>query len=725
MGTKGRGMDIWNHVSRARTVATPRTHSLDLEKQELSRTPRSRVYDRILYALATLLFASLLWGLLPQCPMGAAPSSRGQASGAGLLASNTTSPVQKSFEITIETLPDTPPVHSQHLLTYSFGDSWGKPARKTFAPYREQPYNKLVLELVTNVSGTQFDRLAHVFLNDINVWRSSTAEPYNGKTVVSESSKDVSQYMALFEPDEPIELVFQLDNLVTTRLDGAFNVELLLHYYQVDDDNADDDDDDDDGDGDSGKDSTTASSDTESSDTPVSAFHDVFLHYIQEPPTSVHPLVEQFTKTPLLYYPLSSHNNPRWKRPLHEFGPATSHHVSSAVVEVFASGNAAEEFWYTNVLDKYTDRFASQGHSLLGHGPLRVLNIYISNSEAEYLVDSFVPTPVIFTGGLSPPLWRPCVGIDAFDIESYRVNLTPFLSLLVQGGWELEIEVASSVVDEYKSTVGENWILSGNLLLWEDGHGSEGADQRFSLGYGQLLNSTLVEPTFQVAVDDKDKSALYQLVNSTVGLHISSEVRFQNETYVLQERIENRFTSNQTYLDSADVEATVTVLEKLRRTSIFKDGTELIQLADKTSWQLIAVVEMEGLNRETSELTYSTDVVREVGRFRILKDFSHGPTRDSTDDSTGDSTGDSAGEFSIDAAQRNSHHRDVILALQGSQVGKATYTLSPNGNHGSGDSLHSVRVVRSWPRKENYKRDVIVKNNEVAVDLISKGDHYH
>lgn len=41
------------------------------------------------------------------------------------------------------------------------------------------------------------------------------------------------------------------------------------------------------------------------------------------------------------------------------------------------------------------------------------------------------PFPIVFTGGISPGLWVPIVGIDTYDLPS---SVSPWLGVLCDGG---------------------------------------------------------------------------------------------------------------------------------------------------------------------------------------------------------------------------------------------------------------------------------------------------
>ncbi|EMS45277.1 hypothetical protein TRIUR3_34710 [Triticum urartu] len=86
-----------------------------------------------------------------------------------------------------------------------------------------------------------------------------------------------------------------------------------------------------------------------------------------------------------------------------------------AVLEVYLSYHAHDEFWYTNTINS--------------HGPFREVTVSIDGD----LVGAVWPFPVIYTGGINPLLWRPITGIGSFSLPSYDIEITPFLEKLLDG----------------------------------------------------------------------------------------------------------------------------------------------------------------------------------------------------------------------------------------------------------------------------------------------------
>lgn len=88
------------------------------------------------------------------------------------------------------------------------------------------------------------------------------------------------------------------------------------------------------------------------------------------------------------------------------------------------------------------------------------------------------PFPVIFTGGVVPGLWSPMVGIDAFDLKEYEIDITPWLPVLCDGNQHTFSMKVVGLSDSggnaatLSETVGSSWLVSGNLFVWLDDSGS-------------------------------------------------------------------------------------------------------------------------------------------------------------------------------------------------------------------------------------------------------------
>lgn len=694
MGSKGREMVIWNHLIRqklgkkavdknvkCREEKRNIRNGYDLEKNDGNFGNSGK---RSVLMFKSKIFVMFLLSLGLICKLGGVSPFNAVCDYShrfSPLRKYHAAEVQESFEITVEELPSAAPVHVQSLLSFSFGDSWGRPAKVEFKPFSNSGYNRLILGLSTNITGPQYDRVAHIFLDNITVWRTSTVESYDEHTMVSKSSKDITQYISLFETGKNLELTFQLDNMINKKQDGVFNVDLKLYYYNE---------------------SMRSIHKHEKPD-------DFFYHYATTAPNRVVPLVNDGKKrTPLLYYPISSQSNPRWSRPLTDF--MSTGVLEHSVLEVFASGNAAEEYWFGNVLDKYASKFKNALREVMGHGPLRILHVYLSDGENEHLVSSVIPTPIIFTGGISPSLWKPCVGIDAFDMESFIVDLTPFLPLLEneKKPWELQLEIVSTLSDDYKKTIGENWIISGNILQWSN------PDIQFK--HSEIIKNDR-DSTFDISVDDAESGRLYQIVNATTQNSVVSKILLDEKAYFLTSNFVNEFFSNVTFIDDGNVEHTLVILNKNKIVSLFDtegytdSANPIISLIERSHWDLVASVEVLNVDMPASELTYSANLARSVDRLKYIKNDTSAETVEL----------DSSEDLFTYLESHDSAPHMIINSLQGSQQGFAEFTLSPSGNHGKGDTIHHVKVVKDFPHEERYRRDVIVANNTVKLDIIGRG----
>lgn len=153
-------------------------------------------------------------------------------------------------------------------------------------------------------------------------------------------------------------------------------------------------------------------------------------------------------------------------------GIAFPRNVDKAIVSVIATGNGAEEFWYTNVPSEYVDSFPSNPGWLYGYSPFR---------EVQVLIDGVVvgvnwPFPSLFTGGVDPGLWRPVVGIDAYDLPSFEVDVSPWLGVLCDGDehtFGIKVVGFEGGAEGGVGDVGANWWVTGAVFVWLDEGGNQ------------------------------------------------------------------------------------------------------------------------------------------------------------------------------------------------------------------------------------------------------------
>ena len=268
--------------------------------------------------------------------------------------------------------------------------------------------------------GRQFDRLGLMYLGDVEVFRTSTAEP-TADGIVWTYVKEMEQYNALWERNQKI--IFDLGNIIDSTYTGYYDTTLTATFFTVLD-----------------------SPRTADTILPISA---------EQSGANVGSAFSVPSQNASVSYTL-----PR--------------NVERAVVSLSACGQIAEEFWYTNVFNSDVDTFDATAGTLYGFSPFR---------EVQLLIDGQMsgvswPFPIIFTGGIVPGLWRPIVGIDAFDLRQHEIDVTPWLPLLCDGASHtFEIRVAGLNDDgaghaTISETVGSYWIVTGTIFLFLGDSGS-------------------------------------------------------------------------------------------------------------------------------------------------------------------------------------------------------------------------------------------------------------
>ncbi|KAJ9642441.1 hypothetical protein H2199_004822 [Coniosporium tulheliwenetii] len=272
----------------------------------------------------------------------------------------------------------------------------------------------VTLNLTVTSAGRQLDRLGFMYFNDAEIFRTSTAEPIQ-TGIEWTYMKDVSSFLALFK--KPQKIIFDPGNLVDDTYTGTFNVTLTAAFF-------------------------TNPYPPPAADVvlPVSARHSS----VNGSSAFVVPTDNASTT---LNIPLNA---------------------KKAIFTISACGQFMEELWYTNVPSSTVQTFPDT--ELFGHSPFRELQLYIDG----ILAGVSWPFPVIFTGGIVSGLWRPVVGIDAFDLREDEIDVTPFIPLLVDGkAHTFEIRVVGIDDDGtgnalLTDNVEDYWVVTGKLFLWQD-----------------------------------------------------------------------------------------------------------------------------------------------------------------------------------------------------------------------------------------------------------------
>lgn len=263
-------------------------------------------------------------------------------------------------------------------------------------------------------TGINYDRLGLIFFGDIEIWRTTTAMPVR-TGIYYNFQKDMTIFDTLLRSEQKV--IMELDNIYNSVFTGNYNVTITALYYSDD-----------------------------QALSPADLVFPISAQSSAQNASSVFSLPDGNATV--------SFTLPR--------------NTERAVVSILASGNGAEEFWYTNVPTEYDDTFSNTAIS--GYGPWREVQLLIDGE----LAGVGWPFPVVFTGGISPGLWVPIVGIDTYDLPSFEIDISPWLGILCNGkAHTFEMKVVGYDYETTLGTVGSNWWITGSIFVWVDSAGNQ------------------------------------------------------------------------------------------------------------------------------------------------------------------------------------------------------------------------------------------------------------
>lgn len=364
------------------------------------------------------------------------------------------------------------PACSLFLLQYEFAHTVGSPPVTVnyTAPPEECSWNRAVLEFSAACAGEQSDRIAAVWLDGVEVLRTSTAKP-SQVGVFWKVRKDVTHFSAILvrtaaeqrgrkKPGAPRFLSVILENSVDDFYKGVYHVNVSIDFYgraaaataggvhrqlgelqgrlpsaMV------------------GGVSSLLSSVAEDDTSEEEAFVPVEPHYgderegyySQEHPVGDADLAFITEKKKLknllgrpadLIIPVANEKagdqSGFWYRVDVEADVRGGkvripRNAYKAVLEMCVSFHGDDEFWYTNPPDEYN--VENNLPSRRGNWAFREVVVTVDGLYAG----SVIPFPVVFPGGINPMMWTPVVAIRAFDLPTYHLDLTPFLGNLLNG----------------------------------------------------------------------------------------------------------------------------------------------------------------------------------------------------------------------------------------------------------------------------------------------------
>lgn len=352
-----------------------------------------------------------------------------------------------SSNATVDVIPSSNATCQQTLVVHSFGSSYGQPYVGPYTP-PSCSFNRVTWNLTVEAAGRQYDRLGSVSFGDIELLRTSTAEP-TANGIKWTYLKDMTSFLPLFKEDQTI--IFDLGNIITDVYTAPFNVTLTASFFTADD--------------------------------------------------SVRPAD--------LVVPISKRQGAAGQPSYFTVPSDTAsndltipRNVKRAVFTVAATGQSQEEFWWSNVLQSEVNTFPAYG-TLYGYSPFREVQLYIDGMLAGVAW----PFPIIFTGGVVPGLWRPIVGIDAFDLKEDEIDITPWLPLLCDGNAHNFTIRVSGLNDTgngtatLSETTDTYWWVSGKVFIW--------LDELEHVTTGQGPTRVTPDPQLQVS------SEIYKAANGT------------------------------------------------------------------------------------------------------------------------------------------------------------------------------------------------------------------
>lgn len=388
-----------------------------------------------------------------------------------LSAQSTNRQIGTQFEVTADPLVSRPHGRScvvQLFAGYTFAFFSNTTQTFQFTPPTscQGPWKKVVLDIdFSENGGVQFDRTASLYMGNANIYFGTTPEPLAVLTNTWHVERDISEYSALLTPGQTGTMVLQ--NCTTdcpppynTFLNGVFTVDANLEFYPANEGSGDD----------GGR---------------------------VRVPDVVLPLEQSNgsggTSLPAI---LSS--------PTDQFSTTFTlpTNIEQVYLDVVSQSQSTDEQWYAcfpNDLAAINDLFGC------GNTDFRETEITIDGQPA-----GLAPVSAWVYTGFLPDQWVPSPAIQTLDFVPFRVNLTPFASMLNDGNpHTVSLSVFND--DSYFSE-------TASLLLF--------LDKRSTQVTGALVKNTLAAPSPVVTENLTGTST----VTGTIG--VKSDRKFTISGYV-------------------------------------------------------------------------------------------------------------------------------------------------------------------------------------------------
>lgn len=262
--------------------------------------------------------------------------------------------------------------------------------------------------------GLQLDRLGHLYLGDVEVWRTSTALPKPGYGVYWEHWKDMTQYLSLWKQKQKI--IFDFGTWAGEKPDGWLNVTFTATFFHW-------------------KNGTWPNPPPADVVLPVSAVRSGQ----NEGSAFVYP---RDGLTTIVHLPQN---------------------LRRATIAIGATAQGEDEFWWTNAQNSTKPGLDPANKRPWDKSAYREISVFIDG----FLAGIIWPIPFIFNGGIAPTLHRPIASAQAFDILEQELDLSPFLPVLADGRPH-NFTLAIHAVDERAVPAPGDWTISAKLFLWLD-----------------------------------------------------------------------------------------------------------------------------------------------------------------------------------------------------------------------------------------------------------------
>ncbi|WP_338847226.1 peptide-N4-asparagine amidase [Massilia sp. W12] len=360
-----------------------------------------------------------------------------------------------------------------------------------YNPVCPGPWAKVILQADFAVNaGRQFDRTGHISLGGVNLYTGTTQEPSAANAASWRIERDVTDYSRLFAQSQ--EGAVDLDNLVNETYTGVLRGSARLLFYPHEGDSI----------------------------APRSA-------------DMVIALTDRKDGRPLQL----KQGAPEYKHTLQ-----LPRNNLRAYLDVIAQGQADDEFWYACAPDDLAETLQT-----CPGGGLRQVQVLLDDKPV-----GLAPImPWMFTGGISPRLWRPIPGIHALNFQPFRLDLSPLVGILNDGRpHTLALRVQN---------VRHYFNLSANLLLYRDAQ-SESIP-------GRLLENTLSAPQQQLRKQAQGDTLSELQVSSDNSYVLRGEIHTARGRELLEVEQKMRFSNLQKYAGALQVFDQGSTLETSSRVS--------------------------------------------------------------------------------------------------------------------------------------------------------------